>query len=320
MPKLIVTEKGHEAEKVYNFSHEGIVIGRADDSGVKLSGSSVSRKHAQIQVAGNNCFLIDLGSGNGTFLNGAQVSSNKETLLRHGDLISIDNYNLSFNAIDEMLSSSFNEITDSDVLEVKLLKKVLRAIDKESIPSVEVLNGNFVGKKFFLTDDIDEVTIGRDDSSDFEIREYVISRQHAKVLKKNNKLLLEDLKSKNGTYLNNKRVTTQEELHDGDRIALGTIVLIFRNPKEADLAAMNVQAKRPAPPPQNIEEEQPENQDMGELNMDGDFEQSPNAEDYPVPSARKERISLSLFEIGMIGVGIIILIFALISFVNLISK
>lgn len=319
MPKLIVIEKGHESEKVYSFSHEGIVIGRADDSGVKLVGSSVSRKHAQIQIADNNCFLIDLGSGNGTFLNGAKVSPNKETLLRHGDLISIDNYNLSFNAIDEMLSSSFNEITDSDVLEVKLLKKVLRAIDKESIPSIEVLNGNFVGKKFFLTDDIEEVTIGRDESSEFEIREYVISRQHAKILRKNGRWLLEDIKSKNGTYLNNRRVT-QEELHDGDRIALGTIVLIFRNPKEADLEAINVQARRQARPSQNIEEEQPENNDLSELGMEGELEPSPNAENYPVPSAKKERISLSLFEIGMIGVGIIILIFALISFVNLISK
>jgi pSer/pThr/pTyr-binding forkhead associated (FHA) protein len=317
MPKLIVTEKGQESEKIYNFSHEGIVIGRADDSGVKLSGSSISRKHAQIQVAGNNCFLIDLGSGNGTFLNGAKVSPNKETLLRHGDLISIDNYNLSFSAIDEMLSSSFNEITDSDVLEVKLLKKVLRAIDKESIPSIEVLNGNFVGKKFFLTDDIEEVTIGRDESSEFEIREYVISRQHAKIVKKGERLFLEDMKSKNGTYLNNKRVM-QEELHDGDRIALGTIVLIFRNPKEADLEAINVQARRSSPPPQNdIAEEQLGNNEIADL---GDMELSPNAEDYPIPSPQKEKISLSLFEIGMIGVGIIILIFALISLVNLISK
>jgi hypothetical protein len=216
-----------------------------------------------------------------------------------------------------MLSSSFNEITDSDVLEVKLLKKVLRAIDKESIPSIEVLNGNFVGKKFFLTDDIEEVTIGRDESSEFEIREYVISRQHAKIVKKGERLFLEDMKSKNGTYLNNKRVM-QEELHDGDRIALGTIVLIFRNPKEADLEAINVQARRSSPPPQNdIAEEQLGNNEIADL---GDMELSPNAEDYPIPSPQKEKISLSLFEIGMIGVGIIILIFALISLVNLISK
>jgi len=45
---------------------------------------------------------------------------------------------------------------------------------------------------------------------------------------------LKDLGSKNGVYVNNRRVT-EEFLHDGDRIALGTIVLIFRNPKDLSL-------------------------------------------------------------------------------------
>lgn len=328
MPKLIVTEKGTGKKQAFEFSHEGATIGRAEDNLVNLADSNVSRRHAQIVVVGNNCFLVDLGSNNGTFLNGSKVKSNEQVILRHGDTISIESFNLSFNMIDEMLAQSFNEVTDSDILEVKLLKKVLRAIDKESIPSIEVLNGNFVGKKFFVSADIEEAVIGRDETADFEIKEYVISRNHAKIVRGEESVVIKDLGSKNGTYVNNRRVTEQE-LHDGDRIALGTIVLIYRNPKEVDMEEISAQARKrhvveesekPVAQdfsPANPEEIVPEGVETFE-GVEGLPEETPD--DYPAPRAKRERIKLSLFEMSLIGVGIVIFIFALISFINLVMK
>lgn len=326
MPKLIVTEKGTGKKQAFEFSHEGATIGRAEDNLVNLADSNVSRRHAQIVVAGNNCFLVDLGSNNGTFLNGSKVKSNEQVILRHGDTISIESFNLSFNMIDEMLASSFNEVTDSDILEVKLLKKVLRAIDKESIPSIEVLNGNFVGKKFFVSADIEEAVIGRDETADFEIKEYVISRNHAKIVRGEESVVIKDLGSKNGTYVNNRRVTEQE-LHDGDRIALGTIVLIYRNPKEVDMEEISAQARKrhvveesppidAAAPPQ----EAAEGAEEGLTLEDADQLPEETPDEYPAPRAKRERIKLSLFEMSLIGIGIVIFIFALISFINLVAK
>lgn len=325
MPKLIVIEKGTGKKQAFEFSHEGATIGRAEDNLVNLADSNVSRRHAQIVVAGNNCFLVDLGSGNGTFLNGSKVKSNEQVILRHGDTISIESFNLSFNMIDEMLANSFNEVTDSDMLEVKLLKKVLRAIDKESIPSIEVLNGNFVGKKFFIPADIEEAVIGRDETADFEIKEYVISRNHAKIVRGEEHVTIQDLGSKNGTYVNNRRITEQE-LHDGDRIALGTIVLIYRNPKEVDMEEISAQARKrhvieespaieeAAPPEEGAE-------DMGEGMTLEDADQLPEEtpDDYPAPRSR--RVKFSLFELSMISLGVVIFIFAAISLIiNLIAK
>ena len=94
MPKLIVTEQGTGKKENFEFKYEGINIGRSEENEVKLLHSEVSRKHAKIIVSGNNCFLIDLGSGNGTFLNGTRLKLNEQTLLRHGDMISIENFNL----------------------------------------------------------------------------------------------------------------------------------------------------------------------------------------------------------------------------------
>ena len=332
MPKLIVTEKGTDKKETREFGFEGVVIGRSEENGVNLPSSSVSRKHARIIVNGNNCFLLDLSSGNGTLLNGIRLKPNEETILRHGDTIAIGEFNLSFNNIDEMLASSFNEVTDSDILEVKLLKKVLRAIDKEKIPSLEILNGNFVGKKIFFPDDEMETVIGRDETTDFQVEEYVISRRHAKLTKTGKDITIEDLNSKNGTFVNNGKIV-KETLHDGDRIAFGTIVAIFRNPGEIDIGSMRVRKEPSIPVAPSVRQPTAagpeESDDFSNITEEGDFNEGPSAEqefseetpdDYPAPSPKKERIRLSFVEMGLIGVGALISIFALISLVNLIMK
>lgn len=330
MPKLIVTEQGSEKKDVFEFSSEGVSIGRSGENSITLNSSGVSRKHAQITVNGNHCFLLDMGSGNGTFLNGTKVKDNQETILRHGDTISIDNYNINFHNLDEMLASSFNEVTDSDILEVKLLKKVLKAIDKEKVPNLEVLNGNFIGKKLFLPDDEMEVVIGRDETCDFPIEEYVISRRHAKIVKAGNEITIEDLSSKNGSFINNRKIT-KETLHDGDRIAFGTIVVIFRDPSEVNVSSMSVRKKeapRAIKPRLEPKQEQiaEEDNDLSHVTEEGVFEENApelsleTPDNYPAPAPRREKIKLSFVELGLIGLGILIFAFAMISFVNLLIK
>jgi DNA-binding winged helix-turn-helix (wHTH) protein len=54
-----------------------------------------------------------------------------------------------------------------------------------------------------------------------------VSRHHARIVLANGTATLEDLDSKNGTHLNNKRVTSAV-LSDGDEIGLGKATLVFR--------------------------------------------------------------------------------------------
>jgi DNA-binding winged helix-turn-helix (wHTH) protein len=54
-----------------------------------------------------------------------------------------------------------------------------------------------------------------------------VSRHHARIVLANGTATLEDLDSKNGTHLNNKRVTSAP-LSDGDEIRLGKATLVFR--------------------------------------------------------------------------------------------
>lgn len=70
-------------------------IGRLSSNGIMLPDERVSRRHALINLQGNHEFwLVDLGSGNGTYLNGRRVG--RPTRLRNGDKIEIADFQLLF--------------------------------------------------------------------------------------------------------------------------------------------------------------------------------------------------------------------------------
>lgn len=51
--------------------------------------SSISRSHARFELQGNECFITDLRSTNGTYLNGKKLSPNSKSKLKSGDVIKI---------------------------------------------------------------------------------------------------------------------------------------------------------------------------------------------------------------------------------------
>src|SRR5688572_12035404 len=63
-----------------------IVIGRSSDLDMVLVEDMVSRKHAKISTVGNQIVISDMGSTNGTFVNGEKV---KKARLKEGDRILI---------------------------------------------------------------------------------------------------------------------------------------------------------------------------------------------------------------------------------------
>jgi len=66
------------------------LIGRADDAAIKLNQPSVSRRHAEITVTGSQVMVCDLGSHNGTTLNGGKVAD-EPLPLKIGDHLEVAN-------------------------------------------------------------------------------------------------------------------------------------------------------------------------------------------------------------------------------------
>jgi hypothetical protein len=74
------------------------------------------------------------------------------------------------------------------------------------------------------------ITIGRAVQNDVVITSKRVSREHARVRRDGWRVVLEDLGSTNGTFLNDERVLTPTALQDEDRIKIGDVVLVFHDP------------------------------------------------------------------------------------------
>lgn len=75
----------------------------------------------------------------------------------------------------------------------------------------------------------DEAIIGRDDTADIVLPETTVSRRHARLAVNAGQRVIEDLASQNGTWVNERRVTSPTPLADGDRIRLGRTLVTYRD-------------------------------------------------------------------------------------------
>ena len=73
-----------------------------------------------------------------------------------------------------------------------------------------------------------ENVLGRDPDIAIYLDSAEVSRRHAHIVIAGQKAVLEDLGSKNGTYLNNRRIESAVPLTDGDQIRIGSILCTFR--------------------------------------------------------------------------------------------
>jgi DNA-binding winged helix-turn-helix (wHTH) protein len=74
-----------------------------------------------------------------------------------------------------------------------------------------------------------ENVLGRADEAVVWLNSSTVSRRHARILVDGVKATLEDLESRNGTYLRGERIRTPAALADGDEIRLGGVLLVFRS-------------------------------------------------------------------------------------------
>jgi pSer/pThr/pTyr-binding forkhead associated (FHA) protein len=85
----LVVEQGKLAGHGFDLARSVIVIGRGQDCDIILDEHQVSRQHARLQQTPQGWMLLDLGSTNGTQVNGQQLKAHEPYALQPGDRVAL---------------------------------------------------------------------------------------------------------------------------------------------------------------------------------------------------------------------------------------
>jgi DNA-binding winged helix-turn-helix (wHTH) protein len=72
--------------------------------------------------------------------------------------------------------------------------------------------------------------VGRGEDASVVLESSTVSRHHARICVRGRVAIIEDLESKNGTYVGDERVSVPRELQEGDQIRIGAFLLTFHRP------------------------------------------------------------------------------------------
>jgi hypothetical protein len=91
------------------------------------------------------------------------------------------------------------------------------------MPRLVLLSEGFAGRTYELK--TETTTVGRVSDNTFEIPEASVSSHHAEIILRGNDVVIRDLNSTNGTFINGERVTTEAVLKPGQTLRFGTVEL-----------------------------------------------------------------------------------------------
>lgn len=233
-----------DAHVGHSLTQGRVTIGRDKSNDLVLAAESVSGFHAALIVEGGSCALIDLGSTNGTYVNGERLSGKKE--LKAWDLIRFGHQE--FELVDPAgrRATKVQPVISDAVIESKTL-----AADKQprnAKPLVDAAAGHLLctspegPAKIVLQS---QISVGRAPDNTVVLGVTTISANHARITVEKDSVTVTDLGSSNGTFVNGKPIQ-QSAIKHGDELAFDTVkyrVVMYKQADEpAQLAKTKVRA------------------------------------------------------------------------------
>ncbi len=214
--QLRVTE-GNERGKRLSVDAD-LLIGRVapEDEGRLGADPEISRRHARVSRGSDGQLTIeDLGSANGTFVNGERIDAPRT--LDVGDLVKVGRTVL-------QVTDRSGAVPEKSRLPTGVPASGLPSATAEAAEELVITGGTAQGRRFTLGD---ELVIGRVVSGAGRLGDdRELSRRHARVARDaSGQLTIEDLGSANGTFVNGERVRGRQLLKVGDSIRIGSTTL-----------------------------------------------------------------------------------------------
>jgi pSer/pThr/pTyr-binding forkhead associated (FHA) protein len=174
MAKLVLSMNG-VVQGEYELNQERLTIGRKPDNDIPIDNLAVSGKHALIITILDDSFLEDLGSTNGSYVNGKLV---KKHALKDGDVVAIGKHELKY--INEHATADDDDFEKTMIIKpgsasaavaaAQAAEKAVQSADPAAAPTaatgggmplarLTVLNGPIAGKELELTKAL--ITLGK---------------------------------------------------------------------------------------------------------------------------------------------------------------
>lgn len=225
----------------------GLTIGRLAPCEVLLKGTPVSRQHARVAVDDEGAFISDLGSANGTFVDGNRIEGDKG--LDDRSLIEIGWYRLRVMQLREIRDSGSFSIFVPPAVDLQPAQDDYGLLDSDaafdtirstvSTKRVATRSGGFrtelVGY-LLITDrpgtnealilDSDTLTLGRDPSNDLILDRVGVIRFHARLTRQDMRWTISDAGIP-GSVLVDGVAVRQHVLREGEVVVLGNTPVIY---------------------------------------------------------------------------------------------
>ena len=165
------------------------IIGRSSECQIAIPVAEISRRHAQIEIAHEGCYIMDLGSANGTQVDGCPLPPRRKTPVTPGQTITLHSITLSIHQPGERVAVMTPPPPAASSSSQSLLK-ITRA--GQSIRDFPLPQGEFF--------------IGREQNCQLALDSPLISRKHASIKFSGGNLIITDLGSRNGILIQGQRI------------------------------------------------------------------------------------------------------------------
>ncbi len=244
--RLVLSPRGVDSGAAeVEFDQDRILLGRGVGTDVRLPDASVSVRHATIRLESSRYVIVDHGSTNGTRVNDQLIVSERAKPLRDGDIIGIGVFVIRYTSGIAAREPSSVERTASLA---RRLARLASPGPTAAPPRLVVLNGESKGKVLELPEPPARLVIGRGETAELSIPDADASREHCEVVSSLDGIFVRDLGSKNGVLVN-ERAVTEARLRDRDELTIGATAIVFEDPAEAALSALEGAPDVPLPPP-----------------------------------------------------------------------
>lgn len=220
-----------------------IRLGRQPGLEIELPFPSVSFVHARLFCGElpNDWWVEDLGSLNGTTVDGRRLTPGIPQALRPNQRIRIASVDLLF----EGRAAKSAEPSSTASIARLLIGDVFAKRPADS-PTLLVVSGPGAGSRLVLAESGRPYVIGRSDDCDLVLPTDSVSREHAVFVRNPEGVLVRDRGSKNGVRVGGRAISPEgRHLGDGERVQIGTVWLELSSPEDRYLRQVQAAAEVP---------------------------------------------------------------------------